>query len=164
MADSFRWFSPLGASVALFSAIGALWVLIGALTVPLLNRRGGSEILFVSHSTDTAYFGGSPSDLLASDAALLKFRTMLLTVVAGFLLLAGFTFIFLAWFGLRSGQVWALVALAISGLLALICWGLALFPYFQSGISVTIADLPPFMWVPAFLILPAIILGWLGLA
>ena len=104
MAESFKWFSPLSISVALFLAIGTLWVLIGALTVPFHNRSTGTEGIFVSHSTDEAYFGRSPSELLASDPALSKLRTMLLTVIAGFLLLAGVLFLSVAWFGLRQGQ------------------------------------------------------------
>ena len=88
---------------------------------------------------------------------------MLLTVIAGFLLLAGVLFLFVAWFGLRQGQTWALVSLSVAGILALVFWALSLLPYFRSGIPVTIEDLPPFMWIPALLILPAIILGWIGL-
>ena len=163
MEESFKWLSPLGVSTALFIAMGVLWILIGALTVPFHNRGTGSEMLFVSHSTDAAYFGTSPSDLLASTPALAKLRTLLLTVIAGFLLLAGSTFVFLAWFGLRQGLAWALATLAIGGVLAIAWWALALLPYFRSGIRVTIGDLPPFMWIPAFLILPAIVLGSLGL-
>lgn len=162
MTDSFRWISPLGISVSLFLVIGALWILVGALTVPFLNWRQETGGIFVSHSTDQAYFGGSPSELLATDSALFKLRTLLLIVIAGFLLLAGFTFTLIAWFGLRQGQAWALVTLGISGLLAIGFWALALLPYFRAGIPVTIGDLPPFMWIPAALILPAILLGWIG--
>ena len=163
MAESFWWASPLGVSVGLFLAIGILWVLIGALTVPFHSKATGTEMIFVSHSTDTSYFGRSPSELLSSDVALSKLRTLLLTVIAGFLLLAGFLFLSVAWFGLKQGQLWALVALAVGGLLGMSFWALALLPYFRSGIPVTIGDLPPFMWIPAVLILPATLLGWLGL-
>ncbi len=159
MAESFKWFSPLGISVALFLAIGTLWLLIGALTVPFLNKGTG----FVSQSTDEAYFGRSTSELHASDPAFSKLRTLLLTVIAGFLLLAGVLFLSLAWFGLRHGQTWALPSISLAGLLAIVFWALALLPYFRSGIHVTIGDLPPFMWIPALLIPPAIILGWIGL-
>lgn len=162
MDDSFQWLSPLGISVALFLAIRALWIFIGALTVPLHKQSTGSEILFVSVTTDSAYFGGSPSDLLTSTPALAKLRTLLLTVIAGFLLLAGTAFVLLAWFGLRSGQAWSLGALSIGALLALAWWALALLPYVRSGIPVTLGDLPPFMWIPAVLVLPAILLGWIG--
>jgi len=163
LAEPFKWFSPLGISVALFLAIGTLWVLIGALTVPLLGKGIGPAIIFVSNSTDEAYFGTSPSELLASDPALSKLRTLLLTVIAGFLLLGGALFLSVAWFGLRQGQAWALTALSVAPILALGFWVLSLLPYARSGITLTIGDLPPFMWIPALLILPAIILGWIGL-
>ncbi|HLE13490.1 MAG TPA: hypothetical protein VI776_01980 [Anaerolineales bacterium] len=84
-------------------------------------------------------------------------------MIAGFLLLAGVLFISIAWFGLRQAQPWTLTSLFVAGLLALAFWALALSPYFRMGIPVTIGDLPPFIWIPAVLILPAIILGWIGL-
>ena len=164
MTESFRWVSPLGASVALFLVIGILWLLIGALTVPLHNKGIGAGTIFVSHTTDTAFFGRDASDLLASDAELRKLRTLLLTVIAGFLLLSGSLFISLAWFGLKAGFAWALPALSIGGLLAIGLWAFALLPYFRAGIPVTVGDLPPFMWIPTALIVPATVLGWIGLS
>ena len=163
MAEGFKWLSPLGISVALFLAIGALWVVIGALTVPFHNRSIGAETIFVSRATDASFFGGSPSELLATDPALSKLRTLLLTVIAGFLLMAGSFVLMVAWFGLSQGQTWALAALSVGAVFALLFWALALIPYFRAGITVTIGDLPPFMWIPALLILPAILLGWFGL-
>ena len=162
MVDSFRWTAPLGISVILFTAIGALWILIGLLAVPL-HKRASPDYLFVSQPTDTAYFGAPPSQLAPPNSALAKFRTMLITVLSGLLVLAGSLFVFVAIFALRQGQAWALLALAISGLAAVIFWGLALLPYFQARIAVGLGDLPPFMWIPSALILPAIVLGWLGL-
>ena len=149
MGESFRWLSPLGASVGLFLAIGLLWLLIGALTVPFHNRGTGTEMIFVSHSTDREYFGTSPSEILSADPALSKLRTLLLTVIAGFLLLAGILCLSVAWFGLKQGERWALVSLASGGLVAIAFWALALLPYFRSGIPVTIGD--------------PILLGWMGL-
>ena len=163
MAESFRWLSPLGTSVAIFLTIGALWVLIGVLTLLLLNRTTGPQIIFVSHPTDAAYFGSSPDELLASDPAVFKLRTLLIKVIAGFLVLSGLLFLSIAWFALKQGHTWALLSLASSALLVIAFWALALLPYFRAGIRVTIGDLPPFMWIPAALIIPAILLGWIGL-
>lgn len=163
MIESFRWVSPLGASVAMFLVIGILWLLIGALTVPLHDSRLGTGGIFISHRTDTAFFGVDASDLLAGDPNLRKLRTLLLTVIAGFLLLSGSLFVSLAWFGLKAGLAWALPALSIGGLLAIGLWALALLPYFRAG-PVTLGDLPPFMWIPTALIVPATVLGWIGLS
>lgn len=162
MSDTFRWTGPLGISVILFTAIGALWVLIGVLAVPL-HKRGNPDYLFVSESVDTAFFGAPSSQLAPFDSPLAKFRTLLITVLSGALVAAGALFLFLAQFGLKQGYAWALLALAISGLVAVIFWGIALFPYFQAGIAVGLGDLPPFIWVPSALILPAVIFGWLGI-
>jgi len=163
VAETFRWFGPLGISVILFVAIGVLWVLIGALTVPLHNRGIAPQIIFVSQATDSAYFGGSPAGLLASDPAISKLRSLLLTVIAGFLLLAGFLFVSVAWLGLGAGATWALVSLGLAGIVAIGFWAFLLWPYVRSGIPLTLSDLPPFMWIPTALILPAFVLGWIGL-
>lgn len=160
--DAFKWLSPLGISVSLFLVIGVLWVLIGALTIPL-HKRSGADIVFVSNGPDSSYFGGRPSELLSPDSPLAKLRSLLLIVIAGFLLLAGVTFVAIAWFGLRGGQAWTLYALAAAGGMAILVWTLALSAYVRAGVSLTLGDIPPFMWVPAVLIVPATVLGWLGL-
>jgi len=92
-----------------------------------------------------------------------KLRTLLLTVVAGFLVLAGILSLAVAWFGLRDGQTWALVTLSVADGLALAFWWLALKPYFSLRPAIGISDLPPFIWIPTALIIPAIVLGTIGL-
>jgi hypothetical protein len=143
-------------------AIGALWVMVGLLGMLLLNKAVGPQMLFVSNSTDAAYFGDSPERLLASDPALLKLRTLLIRVITGFMVLAGLLYVFVAWFALRQGQSWAPASLFVSGFLAICLWAVALAPYVRSGIRLTLGDLPPFMWVPALLLIPAFILGSVG--
>lgn len=155
--------SPLGLSSALFVAIGALWLVIGALAYPLHRRGAAVEYLFVSTRADTAFFGRAPAELTAADPALDKFRTLAIAVIAGLLLLAGMAFVLVSWFWLRTGSGWALATLSIATLLAVTLWIVALAPYVKAGARLTLADIPPFMWVPAALVLPATILGWLGL-
>jgi len=65
MREDFSWGSALGISVMLFIAIGGLWVVIGALTVPF-HKTSGSSIVFVSTRSDTAYFGQPPQELPAA--------------------------------------------------------------------------------------------------
>jgi hypothetical protein len=162
MSDTFRWTGPLGISVILFSAIGLLWIVIGVLAVPL-HKRGNPDYLFVSQPVDTAFFGAPSSQLAPFDSPLAKFRTLLITVLSGGLVAAGALFISVALFGLKQGHAWALAALAIAGLAAVVFWWIALLPYFRAGIPVGVGDLPPFIWVPSALIPPATILGWLGI-
>ena len=162
MSESFRWTGALGISVILFSAVGALWVLIGVLAVPL-HKRGNPDYLFVSQPVDEAFFGAPPSQLAPFDSPLAKFRSLLITVLSGALVAAGALFLFVALFGLKQGHTWALLALTIAGIAAVAFWWIALLPYFRAGIPVGIGDLPPFIWLPSALILPAAILGWLGI-
>ncbi len=160
IATGFQWLSPLGVSVALFLLIGLLWLVIGILTPFLLNQDGG---LIVTQRTDTAYFGGSPEDLLAADPALGKLRTVLLTMLSGSFISLGVTFLALAWFGLREGRPWALVTLAVAGIAAVVLWAVSLAPYYRAGVRFTLGDVPPFIWVPAFFVPAATILAWVGL-
>lgn len=163
MAEPFGWSSYLGISVGLFLFIGGLWVVIGVLTVLLLNRNVGPRYLFVSNSADSAYFGASPERLLSDDQALFKLRTILIRVIAGFLVTAGLLYISIAWFALRQGHLWALLSLVASGMLGTLFWALALSPYIRQGVQLRIRDLPPFIWLPAVLLIPAFVLGWIGL-
>lgn len=162
MSEPFHWTDPLGISVILFSAIGLLWIFVGVLAVPLL-KRGNPDYLFVSQRVDAAFFGAPPSELAPFHSPLANFRTLLITVLSGGLIAAGALFVSVALFGLKEGHTWALLALATAGFAAVVFWWLALVPYFRAGIPIGIGDLPPFIWVPSVLILPAIILGWLGI-
>jgi hypothetical protein len=160
--ETFVWISPLGLSVLLFTGIGTLWILIGMLTVPFL-KKANPDYLFVSVPTDTAFFGAPPPQLAPPGSPLAKLRWMLIIILAGFLVLAGTLFVLVALFALRKGETWALVALGVSGLAAVFYWGFALLPYFRAGVRVSLGDLPPFIWIPTALLLPALILGWIGL-
>jgi hypothetical protein len=160
----FHWLSPLGIAVALFLLYGLVYVLIGALT-PLLKSTdpGGVTIIIISNRTDSQLFGQSPSELVRSDPAVGQLRAILLDIIGGLLFIAGLFHMAITWFGLRQGQTWALVVLAVGGIIALPFWFLALRPYLQASIALTLGDIPPFMWVPAALLIPATVLGWLGL-
>lgn len=160
-APEFRWGTALGVSVALFLVIGALWVFVGALSVPLHNRD--ARTMFATPRTDSRYFGRDSRELIATDPVVSKYRTLWITVVAGFLLLGGTLVVALAWFGLRRNEAWALAALATGILLAVALWAVAVAPYFRAGVPLTLGDAPPFIWAPAVLVIPATVLGWIGL-
>jgi hypothetical protein len=159
----FEWLSPLGIAVILFILYGVIYILVGALWPFLRDTEMARELLIVSDRTDSLLFGQPPTELLMSDPALNQLRTILLDMLSGLLLLAGLFHVAITWFGLRQGQVWALAVLAIGGVVVLPFWFLALRPYVKSGITLTLEDIPPFMWVPASLLLPATVLGWIGL-
>ncbi|HXF56433.1 MAG TPA: hypothetical protein VNO34_02435 [Actinomycetota bacterium] len=85
------------------------------------------------------------------------------SLVAGFLLLGGTLVGTLTWFGLRRQEGWALAALATGIVLAVALWAVAVAPYFRAGVRLAPGDAPPFIWVPAALVVPATVLGWIGL-
>lgn len=113
----------------------------------------------MSPSTDRALYGADPNSLLAGDPVLRQLRRTLLHMFAGMLISAGILTIAIAWCGLREGEAWALVALGVVGLAVLPCWWLVLRPYRGAGIRLKLGDLPPFMWIPAAVLVPGVILG-----
>jgi hypothetical protein len=155
--------SLLNVGVALFVIYGLVYVAIGALTPFMHDTSFGREMLFTSPQADAALFGGRPSDLLRESPQLAQLRSILLQVIGGLLVSAGVLIVGVAYFALRVGASWALPLLAIAGLAVLPFWLIAFRPYATGGIALGIADLPPFMWVPAALLLPAIALSLLGL-
>src|SRR6266567_5292025 len=154
------WASPLGASTVLFVLYGAVWLLIGVLAPFLHDGATGRTMLFLSPRTDTALFGGDPTSLLA-DPALSRLRSLLMIALGGMLAASGILVIAIALFALRAGQGWALATLALTGLVVLPFWLLVFRQYTAAGIALSLGDLPPFMWVPTALLLPAVVLGWI---
>jgi hypothetical protein len=160
----FQWLSPLGISVVLFLLYGALNVVIG-IGIPFLHNVGiARQLLIVSPRTDSIVFGQAPSQLLQNDLPLRKLRTILFQIMGGPYLAAGCLFLTITWFGLREGRAWAFTTLTGCSLAMLPFYYLALRPYFRPGVNLTLFDIPPFMWVPAVLLIPAVVLGWIGLA
>ena len=163
MPQNFSWLSPLGISVALFLFNGAFYIFIGALAPFMVNTEMGRQILVISGRTDKVVFGDSPENLLKNDPVLAKFRTIIFNMLGGMLATVGVLVIAVAWFSLRLGQAWALVALMLAGIIVLPFWWLVFRPYLEVGAPVSFYDLPPIMWVPGSLLIPAVVLGWIGL-
>jgi len=161
--SNFRWLSPLGICAALLIVQGALYLLIGVAGPIAMDAPVGSKLLIMSNRTDTVVFGDTPENLRQSNPQLIKFRSITYTMFSGMLTAAGILIISLVWFGLRRGSKWALGALALASAALLPYWWLILRFYWQAGASPTLGDLPPFMWIPAVLLLPVVILGWIGL-
>lgn len=158
----FTWSSPLGAAVALFLASGALWVFIGV-AIPIGVRARWGSPMIVSSRTDAGLLGSELAELEARQPAVRSVRTVMGDWLAGLLAAAGVLVMAVAWFGLRSGAWWAWWTLVLVELLVLPFWVLSLAPYVRAGAPLALGDLPPFMWVPAALLVPAAILGFLGL-
>lgn len=159
----FHWGSPLGISVLLFLLSGVLHLLIGLLTPLMMDSGFARQVLFISNRTDATLFGTEPSQLLQRNPELAKMRTVLKGVFGGWLVVIGVLTLTVAWFGLRQHQMWSLITLGACGLLMLPFWYITFRPYLQAGIPMGFADLPPIFWIPGVTLIPAIVLGWLGL-
>jgi len=159
----FHWLSSLGISVILFLLYGLVYILIGSFTPIMSQSRIGKTMIILSPRTDEKLFGDKPENLISADSTLAKTRKIILNMLAGMLVVSGILLISIAWFGLRTGNTWAMIVLTIAGIVVLPFWWFVFKPYFDAGINITIADVPPFIWVPAMLYLPAITLGWIGL-
>jgi len=161
--SNFRWLSPLGIGAVLFILQGILYLLIGVAGPIGIDSGPGRRILIMSNRTDTVVFGDTPETLRQTNPQLITFRSITFTMFSGMLTAAGILLVSVVWFGLRQGHRWALVVLALVNIALLPYWWLILRFYWQAGASPTLGDLPPFMWIPAALLLPAVILGWIGL-
>ncbi|HUR68030.1 MAG TPA: hypothetical protein VM370_02205 [Candidatus Thermoplasmatota archaeon] len=153
--------SALSVAVVLFLIGGGLHVVIGALT-PIAIRQGWGSGLIYTRETDTVLFG-KPSDELRSDPAIMKLREITLGMIAGLLVGVGILEIAIAWFGLRAGQAWALGALVAAQALMIGLWALGHRLWIQAGGPGGLGALQPFEYVPAFLLVPAAVAGWVGL-
>lgn len=149
-------------SAGLYVAYGVVWLLIGVLAAFLLDRTGRSTLVVYSGRTDTALFGATPDEFLA-DPRVRTLRRVIMMMLASMLVASGILVIAVAQFGLRAGERWALIALTLVPLAVLPGWWASMRPYRRAGVRFTLGDIPPFMWVPTALYVPAVVLGWLAL-
>lgn len=119
-------------------------------------------MLVMSKRTDTELFGDDPSALLQKNPELARFRSLFITSGCGSLVVIGLFIVATAWFGLRTGQLWALVVLSTTALAILPYWYLTFRPYLDAGIRFTLGDLPPIFWIPTAISIPAMVLGVVG--
>lgn len=161
--EDFRWASPLGAGVALFLGWGAINVVIGLLA-PIVGRGPVlvADFLVLSPRTDAAMFGGDPNALVREFPPLLALQRVLIAWLGATLAAFGLLIIAVTWFGLRSGEPWALPVLAACWLLVLAGFAALFKRYVDAGVSLSLSDLPPLFHYPAFLVTPAIVLSWIG--
>ena len=159
----FQWASALGVSVVLFLLSGILHLLIGILTPLAVDSEFSRKILMISNRADSAFFGVEPSQLLQRTPELAKLRAALSPVIGGWLITIGILTITVTWFGLRNFQTWSLFTLAGCGLILAFFWMMTIRQYLQAGVHIPFAELPPIFWIPAVTLVPAAILGWIGI-
>lgn len=150
----------------LFLIPAALMVVVGVLTPFFVSDSAAARpisALFTTARPDRELFGAEPASLAVADPALVRLRYIVVVALAGLLVLAGLLEIGIAWSGLRAGEGWALAILTVANVAVLPFWYLALRPYLAAGVALGLGDLPPFMWLPALLLVPAAVFGWIGL-
>ena len=144
--------------------IGGLFdALIGAAT-PIVTRAARPNIFMLSARSDLALFGGNAGDLLHESTTLALLYRLTFDLIGTLLLVFGLLVAALAWFGLRHGEWWALWTLVGVEVIFIAGWIVVLSPYFQRGIPIHLAALPPNLLVPAILLIPAGLLSAIGLA
>ena len=161
---SFKWASALGASVALF----LFWGVVTAIGWPLAwlapNVIGFPHWLVFSPSTDAAFFGASPTALIARDSAILPLARAEMLMLSGAVGSVGVAVASLAWFALRKGERWALVTLGLVPLPTLFLAGVVMMDYAAKGARFALGDVPPFLILQAIAALLGFALGWKGTA
>ncbi|MBX7237111.1 MAG: hypothetical protein K1X65_22195 [Caldilineales bacterium] len=168
-ASDFRWLSPLGVSVSLFLAQGALTIFV-ALLVFAINHRimerradyadGG---IILSGRMDSLLFGRDLREILVSDPILVQVDMYTMYVRVGLWLAFGIFQVALVWFGVRNGEAWAFWTVVFANVAALAGWFFVAAPFVQKGIPLGL-DLPPVVFLLPLVLMPvATLLGWIGL-
>ena len=100
-------------SVALFLTIATVHLVAGIGTpLSLYVRRRGEPAAFMSVRTDDIYMKTDVEKLLESGRGpFARLRVVLMNVVGGLLVAISILELAVIWFGLRSGEPWALAAL-----------------------------------------------------
>ncbi|HLC02727.1 MAG TPA: hypothetical protein VJK02_06800, partial [Anaerolineales bacterium] len=126
---TFRWLSPLGISVAMFLLSAAIHVLTPIAGLFLLHRYGPispqtSQYFVFSARAEEAWLGKAPAVLVEEFSGLRRLYLVLVDFTEAFTLGFAILTIGLTWFGLRTGQTWALWTV-VAGHLAMLAiyWG-----------------------------------------
>lgn len=162
MTVASSWRSARVVGVILFLAYGAIHVFFGAVYLVVAETDVGNRTLFASPGLDQALFGAPPVDLLRDDRALAQLRSILYLVIAGLFVSLGIVQLALTWFGLHQAHRWAVAALGASGLAMVLFWVLVFRTYVAAGVPIGLVDIPPWIWIPQVLLVPATLLGWVG--
>jgi hypothetical protein len=145
------------AAVFLLLASG-FQLVIGILT-PFLAFPVG--IVGLSAASDERMWG-KPSQALLSDRVVRDLRTHHTLVIGGLITGIAILQLFVAWYGVRVGETWAIAAFTIMGIAMLAWWVAMVLQFTRAGVRVGLGDVQPFVWVHLALWLPGVVLAWLA--
>jgi len=166
---NFQWLSPLGIAVVLFLLSGAINILTPIASLFLLHRYGPispqtPQYFAFSARADEAWLGKSPAQLVEEFPGLRRLYLLLIDFTEAFALGFAILTIGLVWFGLRTGQGWALWTI-LGGNVAMLAiyWGVALIPIMRQYGFPYMEIFHPFAAIPTVLVPIATVLAWIGL-
>jgi hypothetical protein len=116
---TFRWRSPLGASVGLFLAWGLLNAAL-AIYTPYTLHTGGVDALgglILMADSDEALLGRTFASIDAQDPRLAAYLVAFMDTMCAQMMGFAVAYAALVWFGLRRGNTWSLWVAAVAGLM-----------------------------------------------
>ena len=167
-AAEFSWNNPLGIGTALFLSVGAVYMIIACAGMIILHRQGvaASEArgFFLGPKADSVWFGKPPNDVVRDNPQVGRMVLLFMDIITGFMLAFGIVTAGVAWFGLRSGNAWALwVLVAANAAMLATYWLLAMLPFMREyGFSYR-EVFHPYAAYPTVIIPIATVLAWIGL-
>ena len=150
-------------SAVLFAIYGVASVGVGLMLL-FVVRHDEHQVGFglFHHRPDAAVFGSRPlPDDLQRPFAIL--RAMHWHWLAGVMLSFGLLQLAVVWFALLNGQAWGLWTLTVADIAMLPSWVSILSPYRRAKVRLRLLEIPPILWIPWFVVPPAVLLGFLAL-
>lgn len=153
----------LRASVAIFLGWGVMMALGGGLGAGIVARVMRERFIFMSSPADAVFFGRPIQELYATDPALRDAAGIYMTMISAVLGAMGIAVATAAWCGLRRRSRAALVGLTITPA-PIVAWFLIVrSSYVARDATITLRDVPPFVWLAALVAIVGGTLGWLAL-
>jgi len=123
-----------------------------------------SQYFVFSAKAEEAWLGKSPAELVQDFPALRRLYLVLVDLTEAFTLGFGILTVGLVWFGLRTGQGWALWTIFAGNVAMLaVYWAVALIPFMRQYSFPYMEIFHPFAAIPTVLVPIATVLAWIGL-
>jgi hypothetical protein len=110
MKSNFKWFSPLGISMISFMVCGAVYTLVGTIGTVIysLGAVRLTKQFYFGETIDPLFLGKSPVEILNESSQLAQYLEIIMIVAWSLSAGMGILQLGVAYFGLKSGHMWAL--------------------------------------------------------